>query len=187
MLSDGYFKFELRKEIEVAGCNGPVSSLDFYECGAGYDSYYMKLRKYVSAANMRAPKMMENLKEFLPKKETEDIASGEELKPLHMISDEEHERETKGVTEFLKLLMGSSDDLEKIIETVGHMVGNSGGDAICMADGVRLKEAAWNRLHIEDKIDAAVQYCAFFGIGLAKPSSKEQETVSDFPTGQKVL
>lgn len=188
MLSDGSFEFELRKEIEVYGCNGPVSSVTLHECGEGYDSYYMKLRKHVSSAQMKAPKMMEDLKSFIPTKDSDDeLASGEEVKALHTVTDDDHDDQTEGFAVFLKMILGTSDELEKLVEVFGFMVAFKGRDPICTSNGVLLKEAAWKRLHIEDKIDVAVKYCAFFGIGLDKASNKKPETVSDLHTAQKVL
>jgi len=185
MLADGTFDFELRKSIEVAGCNGPAATLTFHECGEGYDSYYMKLRKFVLSAMLKAPELMEKLGKFVTK--DDELPAGDEVKPLHQIDEKDHLSDSKGFAEVLKITLGTSDDLEELITVFGHMVSNSGGNAICTIDGVRIKEGAWKRLHPEDKIDAAVQYCSFFGIGLDQVSNSASEAASESPTEVKVL
>lgn len=184
MLSDGTFEFGLRREIEVAGCDDPVSTLTFHECGEGYDGFYMKLRKFVLTGMIEAPKLLQRLEEF---KSDDGLASGEEVKPLHQTSDEDHQTESEGFAEILKLALGMSDDLEKMAQVFGLMISNNKSAPICTADGVRMKQAAWERMHVEDKIDAAVKYCSFFGIGLDLLSSKEPGSVSGSHTAAKVL
>ena len=187
MISDGTFDFNLRKPVEIAGCDTPVETIVFHECGEGYDSYYMKLRKFVLSGMMEAPELMNKLQGFKGDVEDDSLASGEEVKPLHQMKNEDHLKESKGLAEVLKLALGMSDDLEELTKVFGHMVSNNGGNAICTADGVRVKEAGWKRLHVEDKIDGAVQYCSFFGIGLDIALNNESETVSDLPTEAKAL
>lgn len=186
-LSNGSFDFGLRREIEVHGVDTKINTITFHECGEGYDSYYMKLRKHVVSAQMKAPEMMERLRGFMKSNESDDLASGVELKKLHQIDDQSHEDEAKGMAEFLKIMLGTSDELEELVKVFGFMVGNSGNDAVCTASDVRVKEAAWKRLHVEDKIDAAVRYCAFFGIGLDKNQKKDFEVASGSHTVVKAL
>lgn len=194
MLADGTFDFKLRKSIEVAGCNDPVTTLTFHECGEGYDSYYMKLRKFTSKAQMNAASLMKQLgdvqdivKMMKDENKESSLTAGKELKPLHQKNENEHEIETKQFADLLKMSLGNSDDLEELVKVFGFMVSNSGNDAICNADGVRVKEGAWKRLHIEDKIDAAVQYCSFFGIGSDQASKNTSEAASESPTEVKAL
>lgn len=189
MLADGTFDFELRKSIEVAGCKDPVTALTFHECGEGYDSYYMKLRKFVLSAMLKAPELMEKLGKFVNKDDNknDDLPAGDELKPLHQTDEADHLVDSKGMAEVLKITLGTSDDLEELVTQFGFMVANTGNAAICTVDGTRIKEGAWKRLHPEDKIDAAVRYCSFFGIGLDLPSNNESEVASESHTEVKVL
>lgn len=193
MLADGTFNFELRKSIEVAGCDEPAITLTFHECGEGYDSYYMKLRKFTSKAQLGAINLMkqigdaQDIVKLLKEEKENSLPSGEELKPLHEKKDKDHEKETEDFAGLLKMSLGSSDDLEELVKVFGHMVSNTGGQAICDVGGVRLKEGAWKRIHPEDKIDAAVQYCSFFGIGLDQASNSASEAASESLTEVKAL
>lgn len=187
MLSDGTFDFNLRKPIEVAGVDAPVEILTFHECGEGYDSYYMKLRKFILNGQMNTPELMKKLSTFIKEDDDSAIASGTEVKPLHEKNDDDHLSDTEGFAEVLKIALGTSDDLEHLVKNFGFMVSSKGGNPICTVDGIRVKEGAWVRLHPEDKINVAVQYCVFFGIGLDKVLNNEPETVSDSPMEVKAL
>ena len=190
MLSDGTFDLKLRKPVAVHGVDDPVEVLTFHECGEGYDGYYMKLRKFVLSGQLRAPEIMEKIRKFADLDgggDKDELVAGDELKPLHQTDDAKHMADSKGMAETLKITLGTTDDLEELVKVFGFMVASTGGDAICTADGVRIKEGAWPRLHPEDKIDAAVQYCSFFGIGLDPASSNESETALELPTDVKVL
>ena len=112
MLVDGTFDFELRKSIEVAGCNNPATTLTFHECGEGYDSYYMKMRKFVLSALLKAPELMEKLGKFI-NKDDDELPAGDEVKPFHQTDENEHLSDSKGFAEVLKITLGTSDDLEE--------------------------------------------------------------------------
>ena len=187
MISDGTFEFSLRRPVEIAGCNAPVETLVFHECGEGYDSYYMKLRKFVLSGMMKAPELMNKLGQFRDDADDSKLAAGDEVQSLHQVKDEDHLNEAQGLAEVLKLTLGTSDELEELTKVFGNMVSNNGGAAICTADSVRVKGAGWDRLHIEDKVDGAVQYCSFFGIGLDVVKNNDSETASGSPTEVKAL
>lgn len=190
MLADGTFDFKLRKSIEVAGCNDPVTVLTLHECGEGYDSYYMKLRKFVLSGQMKMPELMKNLGQFINKDDVdqdEGIPAGDEVESLHQKDETKHLDESRGFAEVLKIALGTSDDLEELTKVFGFMLCNSNGNAISTADGNRVKEGAWRRIHPEDKISMAVQYCAFFGIGLDQALNNAPDTAHESHTEAKVL
>ena len=187
MLSDSTFSFELRKPIEVAGCHDPVTSLTLHECGEGYDGYYMKLRKFVVSAQMKTPKLLKDFGDFIKQDNDQGLSAGDEVKPLHQIDEKDHLEESKGFAELLKMTLGTSDHLENLVKVFGYMLCNKGGNAICTADGDRLKEGAWSRIHPEDKIDMAVQYCAFFAIGLDQALNNASDTAPESHTEVKQL
>lgn len=187
-LSTGTFDFTLHKPIIVAinGQDIEATELTFHECGEGYDGYYMKLRRLIKKSQLDAAKLLPDIK-AAQEASKENLASGEELKALHEKDDLDHDDDTEGMIEFIKMVAGVGDGLEEIVKIFGYMVSNSGSSQICSHNGVRIKEAAWKRVHIEDKIDAAVKYCAFFGIGLDRPESKPSDNLSVLHTGAKEL
>jgi len=187
MLADGTFEFKLRKSIEVAGCHDPVTVLTFHECGEGYDGYYMKLRKFISSGQIKAAGMLKDLRDVIKEAKDDNLIGGDEVKPLHQTKEEDHDKEAEGFAEFIKMSLGTSDDLEELVKVFGFMVSNKSGDPICTTEGVRILEGAWKRLHPEDKIDAAVKYCAFFGIGLDKAFKNVSEAAPESLTVVKVL
>lgn len=187
-LSNGSFDLQLRKSIEVHGVDGEADTLTFHECGEGSDGYYMKLRKHVVSAQMKAPEMMEKLRGFMDAvKDSDGVAAGEELKKLHQVDETKHEDEAAGMAEFLKIMLGTSDELEEMVKVFGRLVSENGGTAVCTVGENRVKEAAWKRVHPEDKIDAAVKYCAFFGIGLDSAPKNAFANASDSHTEAKAL
>lgn len=185
MLADGTFNFKLRRSIEVAGCNDPVTELTFHECGEGYDSYYMKLRKFVLSGQMKTPELMEKLGKFI--KKDDNLPAGDEVKALHQVDEDDHLSDAEGFAQVLKITLGTSDELEELVKVFGFMVSNKGGEPVCTVGGVRVHEGAWQRIHPEDKIDTAVQYCAFFGIGLDQALNNASEAAPELHTVAKVL
>ncbi len=192
MFSEGTFKLRLRREIEVHDAPEPVCVLVFKECGEGYDSYYMKLRKFMQSAILDAPDMLDKIKKMAavvePDMGGELIAGGAEVRSLHAVDDSEHEDESAGMAKMMEFVLGTSDQLEELVTVFGFMVSHKAGEAVCVTEsGARIKEGAWKRLHPEDKISAAVQYCCFFAIGLDSLTSNDSAPASASPTQAKAL
>lgn len=188
-IETGTFELQLRRAIEVHGVDERVDTLTFKECGEGYDAFYMKLRKGVTSAMFKAPELMAKLRSFKEGQDDDDdgVAAGEEVKRVHEIDDAKHEDDSSGFAEVLKMALGTSDELEELVRVFGRMVEYTGGIAICEANGQRVKEGAWKRVHPEDKIDAAVRYCAFFGIGSVNQPNNVFGRVSDSHSEVKAL
>lgn len=195
----GTFEFKLSKPIMMAisGHDKEVNSLIFHECGEGYDSYYFKLRKFINAAKMNmadlAPKI-KKLQEVYAKDEDLDeegdgpLKSGKELTPFHEQTEEAYDEKVEAITEITKMSLGQGDELENLVEVFGDMISFTKEKPICTTScSTRIQRASWNRIDVEDKIDMAVKYCAFFGIGLDKPEMGQSDNISELPTDRKAL
>ncbi len=191
MLQDNTFEFSLRQPIEVHGESAEVETLVFHECSVGYDHHYMKLRKLMLAGILRTPDLLDKFKKFLndPDEDEEPaLKGGSVVQRLHEVDEKTHEEEVIEQSLMMGMVLGSGDELEQLVKSFTTMIGLNGGEAICdTPGGVRLKGPAWERVHIEDKIEAAVQYCCFFGIGLESMQMSGSDTASESPTEVKAL
>ncbi len=194
----GTFEFKLSKPIMMAvdGQDKEINSLVFHECGEGYDSYYFKMRKFISASNINALELIPKFKDA--KKdlgiddedsiENDALQSGEEIKPFHEQGEDSYDKKVDGLAQATMMFLGQGDELENLIKVFGDMVSFTKEKPICTSlCGTRIQRASWNRIHPEDKADMAVKYCAFFGIGLAKPEINRSDNVSELHTEVKEL
>lgn len=196
-IDTGTFDFTLTKPIKMAidGHDQDVSVLTFHECGEGYDSYYFKLRKFINASNIVALELIPKFKDARKdlgiddENESDALAAGEEIKPFHKQDEETFDQKVDDLCASTKMFLGQGDELENLVKVFGDMVSfTNPKQPICTTScGIRVQRAAWSRIKVEDKIDMAVKYCAFFGIGLAKPESNQSDKISEFPTAVKEL
>ena len=154
------FTITLSKPIEVYGCDDPVDELAFEECVS--DKHNFKLRKFMTRAQTNMPDLMEKFGKLV---DLDDVAgrAGEAVKPLHE-QDGMSDEERAGTAAMFAMVLGQEDDLEDMVQAFGRAVAD---EAICTANGNRVKEEAWKRIKFEDKVRITTEYCVFFNIGLA--------------------
>lgn len=182
---DGTMIYHLDRSLEYSKNGEFVKAefIEFYEFGGAHTRQYMKLRQYVDKAIFDAQKLVpEN-------GDAEEDNTITRPKPLHEVSEKEHEESYKGLSELLNVSISLSDDedrLNNFIKAFKDLVLKSETHPIAKIDGdVIIKDVTWNKIHVEDQISIATRYCAFFGIGLLGQMKEESENVSKRPTEVK--
>lgn len=184
---DGTMEFKLLKPVKYSKAGEFVETdlLVFQEFDSSHTRQYMKLKKIIDKAVFDARQMADDR----DKEQIEQNIAGSKVEKFHEKSEESHAEEAEGIAELLNVGMSISNDDDifgKFVNIFKEMLFK--GNPICMVNGeTRMGDAVWTEMHPQDKIDAALRYCAFFGIGLLGKLKEESEIVSEQPTQVKEL
>lgn len=182
---DGTFEFHLSRPIRYSKGGEFVEGalLEFSEYSGAHRKHYLKLQKAVNAAMVSAQKSLKELQS------SEGYAEHRERKGLADATEDDVQMDAEEKYSFISTCFNFADcvDDNDFVDTFRDMVC---GDKkpLCKIDGEHdLKATLFDDMHPNDQMEAALRYCAFFGIGLAFLSGGGSNTFTTRPTRPKAL
>ena len=192
---DGTMIFKLEEPIRYNSGGDFVEAefIEFYEFGIAHERESLRLMKTIDKCitDFSLKAEARNKSDRDAGLIVENPVVEDQSKELIKQSDEDHSDNSDDMYEFFKLALNMSDDddiLYKFINTFKSLVVKSEAHAIGKLDGKRhVNVELWSKFGTQVKLEVAIRYCSFFGIGSLSLMKDELETASEPATEVKEL
>lgn len=161
-LANGKHDFHLTRPIMVhfsGDGDKEVTLIELHEPSRVHLKKASRLKQMVVKAMMDASKFSDKSED-----EEEEEVDGEEVKPIHEKTDEEHKKEAAELAKVLKMALLASDiDFGEFNETFIAMALKSSKKELLLLDGkVPIKSTHFDDMSVSDIESLAVTYASFF-------------------------